>query len=95
MNTVPEGERGKFPCMRDVVLGDIIATGALVLCHMPQYLFRKRKRYYDARRKGQLAAVDAQIANTNKVQRPGYGPIHVEENVRSVSHREPQVLADE
>lgn len=91
INTVPEGERIRYPSMNDSTWGDIIAQGALVLCERPMHLSLQRKKYFDDQRKGQMQAlVDQHILPDSG---RGYGAVELHREKKTI--RTPIVASDD
>lgn len=98
-NTVPADERSRYPKMKMGSLGEVMKSGDLVLCEMPQKLFNQMKDFYQSKREqlvkgledkghGEVAALNA-ADNTDH----GFGAISVTRKSTSGTRR-PAVAAD-
>lgn len=99
LESVPEGDRGNYPTMKDPrSTGAIIVNKDVVLCEMPKRLFDQMKAYFDNKRKSQVdALVDKPMAGDaiKGAERHGFGAPHVEERYSTVrTDRIPIVAAD-
>lgn len=94
LDTVPEGERQRFPVVADAKHGDVIKHGELVLCHMPKRLVDQRNEFFRRRHDRQMASLPERMAQVNAMGGHGIENLHVAENRTRVTTRKPIVQAD-
>lgn len=84
VETVPEGERRRFPVFRDGRLGDIIMREGLILCEMPNRLVEKRNAHYRSKHERQLSSLNDRIAEQNEGGGHGITNMHIAERKSTV-----------
>jgi hypothetical protein len=100
LNSVPAAERSRFPAYRTKNFGNVIKSGDLILCEMPQGVFDQMSAFYRNKARSQVAALDQSLqAGHEKVQRSsdqdhGFHPISVTRKTE-VGTRRPMVAGDE
>lgn len=95
VETVPEGERKRYPGIADSKIGDVITNGELVLCEMPEKRAEAMRAYFRNKSKGQTDALLADsIRESEKNSRGGFHPMQVTERKTRVTTRRPITQAD-
>lgn len=97
LNTVPEGERGRYPTIRDKRTGgEFMVSGDLILCEMSLQRFEQIRAHYRAKAQRQQNALRDNIARAAIPGSEAHG-VHAPEVVERssrVSTRKPIVQAD-
>lgn len=76
--------------------GDVIGVEDLILCEMPEQVFKKRQEFYRKKAKRQRAAITRQLDEQSRSNVPGFGPIQQQrQSSVSVPQRSVAVADDE
>jgi hypothetical protein len=95
LETVPEGDRKRYPTIADAKHGGIITNGELVLCEMPAKRAESRRQYFrDKSRRQTDSLLTEQIAQSERNARGGFHAMEVTERKTRVTTRRPIVAAD-
>lgn len=99
LTSVPEGERKRYPTSKDArTQAEFMVNGDLVLCEMPNRMFKQMSDHYRKVARGQTdALIDANLANAavKGAERHGMHAPGVVERSSKVTHRRPIVAADQ
>lgn len=77
-------------------VGDVIGVEDLILCEMPESVFKKRQEFYRTKQRRQNAAIERQLAEQSATNVPGFGPIEQQRSSSvSVPRRQAAVADDE
>lgn len=77
-------------------VGDVIGVEDLVLCEMPEHVFKQRQQYFRKKLRRQNAAIERQLAEQSRDNVPGFGPIQQQRSSSvSVPRRQQVEVADD
>lgn len=93
--TVPVGERKRYPSVKLAEHGEVMKSGDLILCEIPQKLAQQMGAFYAAKRKGQITSLVAgHVREINAENDPDRGFGEIEVKHKSSVTRRPIVAAD-
>lgn len=97
LTTIAAAHRKRYTAVRSKAFGDVIKSGDLILCEMPQKRFRQMQDFYRQKARGQVdALVSDHIAKQNDSSEgdDGFGPIRMTRKSK-VTVRKPIVASDD
>jgi hypothetical protein len=97
LTTIVAAHRKRYTAVRSKAFGDVIKSGDLILCEMPQKRFRQMQDFYRTKARGQVdALVSDHIAkqNASSEGEDGFGPIRMTRKSK-VTVRRPIVASDD
>lgn len=97
MTSVPEEQRKRFPTSKDARTGaEFMVNGDLVLCEMPERIFKQMQQHYRNRASSQVQALDDKLAGERVAgaEKHGMHAPQVVERHTKVTTRRPIVAAD-
>lgn len=98
LSTVPGGEQSRYPSVRSARWGDVIVSGALILCETTVGVAAKMEAYYKDKRIGLVNTIRNDTALRAAVKAPkagsGFGEVEAIERSTQVTTRRPIVASD-
>lgn len=98
LDTVPDAEQSRYPSAKSARFGEVIISGALILCEMPVAVYAKMEKYYKDKRIGLIETIRNDQALRSAVKAPkaggGFGEVEAIERSTQVTTRRPIVAAD-
>ena len=98
LDTVPEGEQARYPSVRSARFGDVIVTGALILCEMPLGIYEQMEAHYKDKRISLKKSIQTDQALRSAVKAPqagrGFGEVEAIERSTKVTTRRPISASD-